>query len=106
MRDRNATTRSTQPECQRRPDDRREIGYWSKANNHRPRFLRSLVPHSRKTVGTVFNGSRPARGRGKFVPAQKRPLAVTNTWHVQKLVDINFEHLYGLVTLFGHPTGP
>ena len=37
---------------------------------------------------------------------QKRPFAVTDTQHVQKLVDINFEHLYGLVTLFGHPTGP
>ena len=37
---------------------------------------------------------------------QNRPFAVTVTWHVQKIVDINFEHLYGLVTLFGHPTGP
>ena len=37
---------------------------------------------------------------------QKRPFAVIVIWHVQKLVDINFEHFYGLVTLFGHPTGP
>jgi hypothetical protein len=37
---------------------------------------------------------------------QKRPFAVTITRTVQKLVDINFEHLYGLVTLFGHPTRP
>ena len=37
---------------------------------------------------------------------QKRPYTVTVIRSVQKLVDINFEHLYGLVTLFGHPTGP
>ena len=37
---------------------------------------------------------------------QNRPYVVIPHPSVQKLVDISFEHLYGLVTLFGHPTGP
>ena len=72
------------------------------------------VERTRARAGSISDGSREAGyqrlGHDEIVVelwgAQKRPFAVTLTQHVEKLVDINFEHLYGLVTLFGHPTGP
>ena len=71
------------------------------------------VERTRARAGSISDGSREAGyqrlGHDEIVVelwgAQKRPYVVIPHPTVQKLVDISFEHLYGLVTLFGHPTG-